>query len=74
MDTDKDKTPQVETPEGDKFVEEDGQGTLFEKPPRRSIVVSSPVFEKRNLLRSAVSGLAIVGEVFHYLREELEPE
>ena len=72
MDTDKDKTPQVETPEGDKFVEEDGQGTLFEKPPRRSIVVSSPVFEKRNLLRSAVSGLAIVGEVFHYLREELE--
>ena len=72
MDTDKDKTPQVETPEGDKFVEEDGQGTLFEKPPRRTLEVSSPVFEKRNLLRSAVSGLAIVGEVFHYLREELE--
>jgi hypothetical protein len=73
MDTDKDKTPQVETPE-DKFIEEDGQGTLFEKPPQRwrSIEVSSPVFEKRNLLRNAVSGITIVGEVFRFLLGDLQ--
>ena len=71
MDTDKDKTPQVETPEGDKFVEEDGQGTLFEKP-HRTIEVSSPVFEKRNLLRNAVSGITIVGEVFRWLLGDLQ--
>ena len=72
MDTEKDKTPQVETPKTGDFVEEDGQGTLFEKAPQRTIEVSSPVFEKRNLLRNAVTGISVVGSVFAWLLEDLK--
>ena len=72
MDTEKDKTPQVETPETGDFVEEDGQGTLFKRPPYRTIEVSSPVFEKRNLLRNAVTGISVVGSVFAWLLEDLK--
>lgn len=71
MDTEKDRTPLEEATEVGYFMEEDGQGTLFEKVPQRSIEVSSPVFEKRNLLRNAVSGLAVVGEVFRWLLGDL---
>ena len=71
MDTEKDRTPLEEATEVGYFMEEDGQGTLFEKAPQRSIEVSSPVFEKRNLLRNAVSGLAVVGEVFRWLLGDL---
>ena len=48
MNTNKENSPQVENPEGGKFVEEDGQGTLFEKPPQEEI---SKAIEKRDLLR-----------------------
>ena len=36
------------------------------------IEVSSPVFEKRNLLRNAVSGLSVVGAVFTWLLKDVE--
>ena len=72
MDTEKDRTPLEEATEVGYFMEEDGQGTLFEKAPQRTIEVSSPVFEKRNLLRNAVTGISVVGSVFAWLLEDLK--
>lgn len=71
MDAEKDRTPLEGATEVGYFMEEDGQGTLFEKAPQRRIEVSSPVFEKRNLLRNAVTGLSVVGEVFRWLLGDL---
>ena len=71
LDAEKDRTPLEGATEVGYFMEEDGQGTLFEKAPQRRIEVSSPVFEKRNLLRNAVTGLSVVGEVFRWLLGDL---